>query len=91
MKSIINLEDFPKPEDNAEFWASIDNDPIRNSMMWLILNEIRSHANIEDLSPEACKVKLAKIHSYVTIIDLPEFVKNQQSPQILDETTELPD
>lgn len=88
MKKILNIESVP-PLDNKEFWDKVSNEESNSILIYMIINEIRMVPNNPgELRDDEAKAKLAKLKSFVELIDFKDvFTKlKEQKKEIEDET-----
>ena len=82
------MEDIPDPKKDPEFWSTLQSPHFKNTVNFLIINEIRKY-NPEVLSDESSRSQLAKLKAYQELLDFPTAILNQgkELEPITDEIT----
>ena len=76
MHKLYSVKDIPTEEQDNQFYEFIRNDRYKEIANLLILNELRKY-DPEALTPEACKVTLAKMKAFQELLDLPDALLNK--------------
>lgn len=85
----IYTDEIPDNESNPDFWSSVENPHFRNSLNFLIINEIRKNQVI-NLTDNQCRSVLAKLEGYVSMLDLPKAIirSTEEQEELIDEIPE---